>query len=353
MRIGALPSLKLKHLTKIQEYGLYQLVIYENTKSEHIAFCTPESAAMIDSYLEYRKRCGDFLIPESPLIREDFDMDNPFRINKPQHIKVGSIKSTLQIHAVKAGLREVEASENNKRTRKKVPLCNGFRRFADTMMLNSKMNPVIKDMLIDHDVGLEKNYYRPTLNDLLQEYLGPYSKVLFHDICNQFSATLAKVPITADDRPAYFTFRIADDNKWMLQLLTNQIDSSKIAKAREITNQYSKIDPGTFLEQVYKKYLINSYVYEQFLGSIKNAITETDIRLRSYFEGYSGPSSEYLSSVMELLTAVVTNLKDINQNTQRFVVLNLLNEIICKCKEILEYYKPHSYKNNLHWRYVN
>ena len=170
MRVGALPPLKLKHLTKIQEYGLYQIVIYENTKSEHIAFCTPESAAMIDSYLEYRKRCGEVLGPESPLFREDFDND-PFRINKPQHIQVGSLKSTLQIHAVKAGLREVEASENNKRTRKKVPLCNGFRRFADTMMLNSKMNPVIKDMLIDHDVGLEKNYYRPTLNDLLQEYL--------------------------------------------------------------------------------------------------------------------------------------------------------------------------------------
>ena len=171
MRIGALPSLKLKHLSKIPEYGLYQLVIYENTNSEHITFCTPESAAMIDSYLEYRSRCGEVLGPESPLIREDFDMDDPFRINKPQHIVVGSIKSTLQIHAVKAGLREVEASENNKRTRKKVPLCNGFRRFADTMMLKSKMNPVLKEMLIDHDVGLEKNYYRPTHDDLLQEYL--------------------------------------------------------------------------------------------------------------------------------------------------------------------------------------
>ena len=104
--------------------------------------------------------------------------------------------------------------------------------------------------LVQSDLMLD--YYDFTKNDY-----GPYSKVLFHDICNQFSATLAKVPITADDRPAYFTFRIADDNKWMLQLLTNQIDSSKIAKAREITNQYSKIDPGTFLEQVYKKYLIN------------------------------------------------------------------------------------------------
>ena len=108
MRIGALPSLKLKHLTKIQDYGLYQLVIYDNTRSEHITFCTPESAAMIDSYLGYRKRCGEVLGPESPLIREDFDMDDPFRINKPQHLNVGSIKSTLQIHAVKAGLREVE-----------------------------------------------------------------------------------------------------------------------------------------------------------------------------------------------------------------------------------------------------
>jgi len=108
-------------------------------------------------------------------------MNDPFRINKPQHIKVGSIKSTLQIHAMKAGLREVEASENNKRTRKKVPLCNGFRRFADTMMLNSKMNPVLKDMLIDHDVGLEKNYYRPSLDDLLQEYLKAVDKLTINE----------------------------------------------------------------------------------------------------------------------------------------------------------------------------
>lgn len=43
MRIGALSPLKLKHITKIQEYGIYQLIIYENTKSEHVAFCTPES----------------------------------------------------------------------------------------------------------------------------------------------------------------------------------------------------------------------------------------------------------------------------------------------------------------------
>ena len=82
---------------------------------------------------------------------------------------------------MKAGLREVEASKNNKRTRKKVPLCNGFRRFADTMMLNSKMNPVLKDMLIHHDVGLEKNYYRPSLDDLLQEYLKAVDKLTINE----------------------------------------------------------------------------------------------------------------------------------------------------------------------------
>ena len=73
---------------------------------------------MLDSYLEYRKRCGEVLGPESPLFREDFDND-PFRINEPQHIQAASLKSTLQIHAVKAGLREVRTRRTTKGQEKK------------------------------------------------------------------------------------------------------------------------------------------------------------------------------------------------------------------------------------------
>ena len=35
MRIGAIPSLKLNHLTKVEDYNLYQITVYENTKDEY------------------------------------------------------------------------------------------------------------------------------------------------------------------------------------------------------------------------------------------------------------------------------------------------------------------------------
>jgi hypothetical protein len=185
---------------------------------------------------------------------------------------------------------------------------------------------------------LELDFYDFTRNDY-----GPYSKVLYHDICNQFGATLSKSSIARDDKPAFFTLRITNHNKWLLQLLTNKINSAIIAKTREIANQYSKLDPCTFLERVYINYHTKNNGYEQFLESVKNAINETENQLRLYFEGYSGPSSVFLASIMELLTTVVTNLEDTYHITERLVVLHLLNEIMYRCKEMLEFYKPHAY----------
>lgn len=49
MRIGAIPDLKLKHLTNIEEFNLYQITVYENTKDEYYCFCSPECANAIDS----------------------------------------------------------------------------------------------------------------------------------------------------------------------------------------------------------------------------------------------------------------------------------------------------------------
>ena len=54
MRIGALPSLKLKHLTKIHEYGLYQLVIYivyyqVNEKPEKYIFAYKNMCQLIET----------------------------------------------------------------------------------------------------------------------------------------------------------------------------------------------------------------------------------------------------------------------------------------------------------------
>ena len=49
-------------------------------------------------------------------------------------------------------------------------LCHGFRKFTDTQMIESKMDGLKKEMMLGHDIGLEKSYYRPKDEDVLAEY---------------------------------------------------------------------------------------------------------------------------------------------------------------------------------------
>jgi integrase len=78
MRIGAIPSLKIGDLKKIDNYSLYQITIYSGSEEEYYCFCTPEAAASIDSYLAYRERYGEKLTARSLLIREMFNTKDAF-----------------------------------------------------------------------------------------------------------------------------------------------------------------------------------------------------------------------------------------------------------------------------------
>ena len=49
-------------------------------------------------------------------------------------------------------------------------LCHGFRKFTDTQMIESRMDGLKKEMMLGHDIGLEKSYYRPEDEDVLAEY---------------------------------------------------------------------------------------------------------------------------------------------------------------------------------------
>jgi site-specific recombinase XerD len=83
MRIGAIAGLKLGNIRKIPEANLYRITVYQGTKDEYFTYCTPECAAAIDVYLDYRRRYGEELndnsSSSSPLIREQFDKKDLFQ----------------------------------------------------------------------------------------------------------------------------------------------------------------------------------------------------------------------------------------------------------------------------------
>ena len=173
MRVGALPQLKVKHLVRVSD-SLYQFTVYAGTTSQYTTFCTPECAQAIDDYLDYRKRCGEMLSQDSPLIREQFDRNDQFRSVKARHIAQSTLMNTIKQVLLDAGLRSrmpevvVSGVKTATHRRKEVMQIHGLRKFYDTATTQAGVHPLYVEMLLGHDIALKGSYFKPTVKDLLE-----------------------------------------------------------------------------------------------------------------------------------------------------------------------------------------
>jgi len=166
IRLSALPPMRLKHILKIGD--TYRFTVYENDE-EYYSLCTPECAAAIDSYLQFRERNFEQLTPESPLIREEFDTVSLIRM-KPRHVSSNAIQWTIAQLLNRVGIREVDHVQGGFRNRKKVKLIHGFRKFFKTQLLQSHVDTTIRKMLMGHDLKLDDAYDRPSFDFIVSEY---------------------------------------------------------------------------------------------------------------------------------------------------------------------------------------
>ena len=74
----------------------------------------------------------------------------------------------FDVYIKNRGLREID--HINPYKRKEVPILSGFRKFFTTQLINSKVNPEIREMLLGHKIGLASCYYRPTVEEMYEEY---------------------------------------------------------------------------------------------------------------------------------------------------------------------------------------
>lgn len=151
IRIGALCTLRLRYLEN------NKVTVYENTKEEYITFITPECKQAIDLYIDMRARYGENITGDSFLIREQFDVRAIF--TKPRCISETALQIKLIDLTKRVGVRT-----------KDVPIAHGFRKYFTTQLVNSKLNPEIREMLLGHKIGLASAYYRPTEQEIFQQY---------------------------------------------------------------------------------------------------------------------------------------------------------------------------------------
>jgi integrase len=155
IRRGALPYLRLRDLDDNNR----KLTVYENEKEEYFSFITPECKKAVDSYLDMRARYGEKLDKNSYLIREHFNKRDQFRARSPKQMTLGMLKWTIVQLIKRSGVRTGEVKESH-----------GFRKFFTTQLINLKINPEIREMLLGHKIGLASCYYRPTEEEMYAEY---------------------------------------------------------------------------------------------------------------------------------------------------------------------------------------
>ena len=161
IRIGAIPLLRLRNLQDSK------LTVYEGFREEYFTFMTSECKKAIDSYLDMRSRYGEKLNENSYLFREQFDIRDQFAISNPKQVTRHSIGWRLISLGERSGIRKRGQDKN---IRQNIMVAHGFRKFFTTQLVNSRANPEIREMLLGHKIGLTGVYYKPSVEEIKQEY---------------------------------------------------------------------------------------------------------------------------------------------------------------------------------------
>ena len=193
MRIGALHSLQIGDLTSVTYQGLnlYKIQVYARTRDKYYTFCTPECTKAITEYLEYRKRFGENIniISKAPLIRKQFNKDNPFTINSPRFVSEKGIEHLIENVLNKSGVRKPGV----------VHLSHGFRKHFMTECEKSGMKSINVKMLMGHNIGVSGHYYRPAESDILEDYMTHAANSLIIDPTQRLKQENAELRKTQSD----------------------------------------------------------------------------------------------------------------------------------------------------------
>lgn len=157
MRVGAISNLKIRHLDADNHNNI---TIYEKTPEQYFSFITPEAKKAVDAYLDMRKRHGENVTPDSPLVREQYDIRNPFAVKSPK---------TVSSEGLQWILRDL-ATRYNVISNNQTPVAHGFRYFWMTQAVECDMNPEVREMLLGHKIGLAGAYYRPNVHKMYAQY---------------------------------------------------------------------------------------------------------------------------------------------------------------------------------------
>ena len=172
IRVEAWNYLNLGDIEKIERDNdviAASITIYKGTKDQYRSFITPEAYYAIEEYVKYRKSHGERITGSSPVMRDLFHPDRGGRgePHLPKRLKASGVKRLVEDALKATGIRKPLPKDKR---RHEFQANHGFRKFFTTVC-ERHMKSLDATILEGHDTGIKENYNRPSMEDLLDEYL--------------------------------------------------------------------------------------------------------------------------------------------------------------------------------------
>ena len=148
MRIGGFDYLYIGNYSRL-ESGIGRLVIYRGEPEQYVSFVTPECCDAIENYLDERRRLGETIEDNSPMIRQSLNVLIPAAKKKIIHISGKSLKQDIRNRWFDAGLKRLGEG------RGEVKSSHGFRKFFKTRTERT-MKSINVEILMGHSIGPRK-----------------------------------------------------------------------------------------------------------------------------------------------------------------------------------------------------
>jgi integrase len=184
IRVGAWDYLTWGNIRPIQEDGKIvaaRMVVYEGEDDSYITYITPSAYRELAEWIKYREDSGETITNESCVMRDLWDTQ--VKISRgmatiPKKLTSIGVKRLMERAIWAQGLRS-ELQPGKKRH----PFAtnHSLRKYFKTRCELAGMKPINIENLMGHSTGKSEPYYRPTENDLLQDYLKCVDALSFND----------------------------------------------------------------------------------------------------------------------------------------------------------------------------
>lgn len=189
IRSGSWDYLRWKHITPIERESKIvaaKILIYSGEPDEYYTFITPEAYFALKEWMDFRSSYGEKITGESYLMGDMWQTTNHTRgsvglVSYPKQLKSSGIKSLMERALRSQGVEKILKQGTNHNTRREWKILHGFRKYFNSILVNANVNHIKKERMMGHDTRLENNYFKPTQEDLLSEYLKVVDLLTFNE----------------------------------------------------------------------------------------------------------------------------------------------------------------------------